>query len=1027
MTVNSKIESSREKARHLLRELFQFDAQDLDFGIYRILNFRRKEIERFIDEDLIEAVEAEFREYAKASMGELQKEVERLKTEINRDFGEGTVDEQGHVRKHEGAPKVQDYVKKVEELKSGDVSEAQMNEVFNHVYEFFSRYYDKGDFISKRRYGGREKYYVPYNGEEVVLHWASKDQYYVKTSEYFRSYSFRAGAFQVNFLLKEAEVEVNNVVGENEYFVLCDPDAVKIDDEKKTVDICFEWRALADDEKRKFGTRNVQEQLVAEAVDKIFSETSGSRAGNELRVKVDEERTVLEKHLNDYVRRNTTDYFVHKDLRGFLERELEFYIKNEAVDLDELENSDEKGVRIARAKARAIRGISRKIIEFLAQIENFQKMLFEKKKLVIRTEYSITIDRVPEELWDEVLESKAQIEEWKELYVLEEPFAKAKSGIGNAFLREYPTLMIDTCHFSDDFKWKLLASFDDLDNAWDGLLIKSESFQALSLLQTRWNTSVDCVYIDPPFNTAASTILYKNDYKHSSWLSLMKDRIQSTINLMKNDSIICLAIDDYELPALTYCLSAIFGEERHLATVVVRSNPHGRAMASGFSTNHEYALFFGKTEQAVIGRLPRDEKGLTRYPKSDESGFFAWINFRGTGAHTRRVDRPRLFYHVYVSKTGEIRVPSMSWSENTRQWEPLEALKPHESIVVPIDDENRERVWTLGWERARGEVQSGNIIAKLVNGKWQIHRKYRPHQEGAIPGTWWDDARYSATESGTKVLKDMFGERERFPYPKSVYLVEDCLRASNCSSESLVLDFLAGSGTTAHAIINLNQDGGKRKYILVEMADYFDTVLLPRIKKAAFSLKWKDGKPVGRKGVGHMVKYHYLEQYEDTLNNIAFVEKDKTIQETLDEFGDYLLKNMLDFETRNSRTRLNVELFGQPFDYKIAVTTNGGKERKTATVDLVETFNYLLGLHVRKFRTFRDQQREYRCVFGKQDAENVAVIWRNTTDIDLVRDKRFIEEKILTDVKPDRIFINADSIVEKAEPIEPEFKRLMGA
>lgn len=279
MTMNRKVENSREKVRRLLRELFQFDTQDLDFGIYRILNFRRKEIERFIDEDLIKAVEAEFKEYAKAGMVELQKEVERLKAEIVRDFGEGTIDEQSRVRKHEDAPKIKEYVKKVEELKGAEISEAQMNEVFNHVYEFFSRYYDKGDFISKRRYGGREKYYVPYNGEEVVLHWANKDQHYVKTAEFFRNYHFKADTYRVDFLLREAEVEANNVVGENKYFVLCDSDFAKIDEEKRVVDIHFEWRALTDEEERKFGKRDVQDALVVDAIDRIFSEISGSSVG----------------------------------------------------------------------------------------------------------------------------------------------------------------------------------------------------------------------------------------------------------------------------------------------------------------------------------------------------------------------------------------------------------------------------------------------------------------------------------------------------------------------------------------------------------------------------------------------------------------------------------------------------------------------------------------------------------------------------------------------------------------------------
>jgi len=473
MTMN-KIESNREKVKRLLRELFQFDVQDLDFGVPRILNIRRQEIERFIEEDLIRAVEAEFKEYAKAGMVELQKEVESLKTEINRDFGEGTIDEQGHVRKHEDTPKIKDYVKKVEELKSAEISEAHMNEVFNHVYEFFSRYYDKGDFISKQRYGGRDKYYVPYNGEEVVLHWANKDQYYVKTAEYFRNYSFKAGAYRVSFLLREVEEEMNNVVGESKFFVLCDSDAVKIDDEKRNVDVYFKYRALVDEEKKRFGTRNVQEALVVAAIDGIFSETSSSRVGSELRAKVDEERTVLEKHLNSYVRRNKTDYFIHKNLKAFLERELDFYLKNEVVDLDELENLDEKSLRIARAKVKAIREISKKIILFLAQIEDFQKLLFEKKKFVIGTEYVVTLDRIKEyageefleSILDEVLKNTKQLEEWKELLRIE---AKSKKDLIERQTidgKEWKKLPIDTTRFDQEFKMRLiekLSEKNDLD------------------------------------------------------------------------------------------------------------------------------------------------------------------------------------------------------------------------------------------------------------------------------------------------------------------------------------------------------------------------------------------------------------------------------------------------------------------------------------------------------------------------------------------------------------------------------------
>lgn len=139
----------REKVESLLKDLFQFDNQELDFGIYRIMNFKRKEIEKFIKEDLIAKAESQFKEYSQAGQDTLRNELEKLKNEIIRDFGAGTIDDQGVVRKNEDAPKIKEYIKKVEELRGAEVSEVQVNEVFNRIYEFFSRYYDKGDIMIK--------------------------------------------------------------------------------------------------------------------------------------------------------------------------------------------------------------------------------------------------------------------------------------------------------------------------------------------------------------------------------------------------------------------------------------------------------------------------------------------------------------------------------------------------------------------------------------------------------------------------------------------------------------------------------------------------------------------------------------------------------------------------------------------------------------------------------------------------------------------------------------------------------------
>lgn len=242
---------------------------------------------------------------------------------------------------------------------------------------------------------------------------------------------------------------------------------------------------------------------------------------------------------------------------------------------------------------------------------------------------------------------------------------------------------------------------------------------------------------------------------------------------------------------------------------------------------------------------------------------------------------------------------------------------------------------------------------------------------------------------------------------------------------------MAGSGTTAQAIINLNRDGGKRKYILIELANYFDTVLLPRVKKAIYSYKWKGGKPTYQKGTSNMVKYQYLEQYEDALNNLELIDP-KSGQVALERFGDeYLLHYMLNFETRGSPSLLDVDQFKNPFDYKLKVADED--QIKSYTIDLVETFNYLLGIHIKKVKQTTKNNRIYRILLGEENGKQTVIIWRSVKEIEsskeaLIQDREFIEKTLIpsiTKTKIDHIFINSPCIVEKAEAIEPKFKGLM--
>ena len=189
---------SFEKLKNKLSELFQLDQADLDFGIYRIMNMRRDEINRFMESDLLPQVREAFGEYKSSDKAEIQKELDKVVEGVE---AAGMDPEQ--------SPKVKKLRARLAE-EAVDIT-ALENEVYDHLYSFFSRYYDEGDFISLRRYK-EGVYAIPYEGEEVKLHWANHDQYYIKTTEYFRDYAFKIpGGHRVHFKIVEADTEKDNI------------------------------------------------------------------------------------------------------------------------------------------------------------------------------------------------------------------------------------------------------------------------------------------------------------------------------------------------------------------------------------------------------------------------------------------------------------------------------------------------------------------------------------------------------------------------------------------------------------------------------------------------------------------------------------------------------------------------------------------------------------------------------------------------------------------------------------------------
>ncbi len=1038
MTIlSTSTQSNLAKFQDLLRELFQFDCADLDFGIYRIMNHKRNAVERFISEQLPASVAAALYGGPLAQQAQADDALAKARQAVVESLGDTAIDADGELAvAFRNVPVGQTYleaqVRAADGSRSRDTVEAA---IYNNLHTFFSRYYDEGDFISKRRYSGNQRYAIPYNGEEVYLHWANSDQYYVKTDEHFRNYDWKApNGVAVHFRLKNADVEQNNLKGDRRFFLPHVSEAAW-DSGSAAITIPFEYRPLTVVEITKYGKTGQQDKIIEEALstfpEQLRENTRAVAAlTGERRHNGNRPVSYLEHHLRQYVRRNNSDFFIHKDLAGFLNRELDFYLKNEVLNLDNLAAAGQNLAEGWFQQMRLTKAVGGKIIDFLAQIEGFQRLLWEKRKFVTETHYCITLGNVDAEFYPEISANDAQWSEWREILDVD------GSDQSEAFLSAHPTLVLDTKHFDAEFVDRLLASFHHLDEVTDGLLVYSENWQALNILSERYHNGVGCIYIDPPYNTDASAILYKNGYKDSSWLALMQDRLSVSTHLLLQDGILCAAIDDIEQPQFQKLLSNVFAQGSNLGTAVIRSNPAGRSTPTGFSSSHEYALFFGNRPSAKVGRLPRTEAQNKRYKAEDEVGSFEWVNFRKHGGlNAYRTARPRLYYPIYVANSGCIRVPELSWNELTGAYQIEDPPRVDETVVWPISDNGEEKTWKWGKETLEANLPDFCARPNRV-GETNIYMKSRKKGEGVLPSTWWDKRGYSASEHGTRSLINMFGNALGFSFPKAPGLVEDCLRASGCDADSLALDYFAGSGTTGHAVINLNrEDGGERKFILVEMGQYFDTVLLPRIKKVTFSPEWKDGKPQRdttaeeAERSPRIVKCIRLESYEDALDSIRFDRVGGQL--SLPDIGDeYLLKYMLGWEAKESETLLNAALLTSPFSYRLRVHVNG--EQQERKVDLPETFNYLLGLNVRKREVFDDEGRRYLVFRGETQANSgrpVAVIWRGTegwTEADFARDRDFVARQNLAG-DAETVYVNGDSAIPGAKAIEPMFKARMFA
>ena len=444
----------------------------------------------------------------------------------------------------------------------------------------------------------------------------------------------------------------------------------------------------------------------------------------------------------------------------------------------------------------------------------FPNCITERKNEKGEVEYAIDFDMLKQELSDVVVEGN------EERYQFTWPDKKKSILLANAPIAK----TLRPCREES-------VDFDNTEN----LYIEGDNLEVLKTLQETYLGKIDVIYIDPPYNTGKN-LIYKNNYHqsaedfmllneeldedgnilventeangryHTDWLNMMYTRLKVAKNLLKDDGIIVVTIDDYEIENTLKLLNEIYGEDNNLGVVTVRNNPKGRMTQKKISQVHEYIIFFGKTPNSIIKKLPvAPEDKSHNYEKDADGSYYVKVNLRKQGVDSEAIKpdgtlRKRYFPIYYNPDTNEI-----------------SATKKLPIEIYPIDNAGNKRIWRRDEKGVNELFKNGDLFCSCIKGEYQLHFKFRGGLDGEMPKSIWIDSKFSASEYGTSVLNEILG-REVFSYPKALPAVMHTIKCCSNSKDALILDFFSGSATTAHAVMQLNaEDGGNRRFIMVQI------------------------------------------------------------------------------------------------------------------------------------------------------------------------------------------------------------------
>ncbi len=702
-------------------------------------------------------------------------------------------------------------------------------ELFDKLYSFFKRYFSANGGIyfndtplydSLYTKSGYEKCSLK---KDTALFYKTKDLYYVKSETNYKDFCFELENILFNFDASLLESKKNN----------------------EKVDLVFDLKNIVKDTDTKTNTLNFSVTLSSQGNQTKISEILKECFNQG--VKLDEE--ILKKAFGKFKKQGSMDYFIHKNALGFLKEQLDLYLFEYLF--KEMTAFDAKrlnGINI-------IKEVALEVVSLVSEFENELCKIWNKPRFVLNSHFIVSLDKLKAKNYDlnKITSHKnypKQVKEWQDLSL---------KTTDNLLENEF--LPLDTIYFKDlEEEIKSQFSEDEI----NGTLIKSENYQALNSLKNRYKEAIDCIYIDPPYNTQNNEFVYADNFKRSSWLSMMENRLELAHSLLNDKGVIFVSIDDNEQAYCKVLMDEVFngGGDNFVNCLAVKRGT--KSLNSQFNqikslnVAFEYILVYKKSDNFYyVNPYVKDAN------EKQKEGIWAGLY--------SNMDRPTMRYEI-----DGVNIAKGQWKWSKEKG--LKALQNYKDFLnSDFDDLKKyyEHHKSLGNELDFVRKNNHNTIEYWV----------KPREKLMVDTNFMD-----LHTSGTSEIKAIFENEVIFDTPKPEALLQRILEISTKEND-LVLDFFAGSGTTCAVAHKM-----KRKYIGIEMGEHFDSVILPRLKKVIGGFKSGAAKEFNGGGV---IKVYELESYEEILRKIKYEDNDKPLAYD-EQYSDFV-------ECKNESYTLNVE------------------------------------------------------------------------------------------------------------------------